>query len=209
MAFNLKPKEEKFFQTLAEHSMLVREATELLHSAIADRSQVPELMKKINETERIADEIVDRILAKLHKTFIAPMDREDIFTLAKKLDDIIDCIKAAIERMELYNIDEPSERIREMSELILKCGKQVEKAIFSLQDMKKERLRLQARCERIIDLEARGDELYRQEMGKLFRECTDAIEIIKWKEILVNLEEVLDLSEDVATSLKRVVIKYA
>ena len=209
MAFNLKPKEEKFFQTLAEHSMLVREATELLHSAIADRSQVPELMKKINETERIADEIVDRILAKLHKTFIAPMDREDIFTLAKKLDDIIDCIKAAIERMDLYNIDEPSERIREMSELILKCGKQVEKAIFSLQDMKKERLRLQARCERIIDLEARGDELYRQEMGKLFHECTDAINIIKWKEILVNLEEVLDLSEDVATSLKRVVIKYA
>ena len=209
MAFTLKPKEEKFFLTLAEHAMLVQESTEILHSAIADRSQVPELMKRINETERIADEIVDRILAKLHKTFIAPMDREDIFTLAKKLDDIIDCIKAAIERMELYNIDEPSERIREMSELILKCGKQVEKASFSLQDMKKERLRLQARCERIIDLEARGDELYRQEMGKLFRECTDAIEIIKWKEILVNLEEVLDLSEDVATSLKRVVIKYA
>ena len=209
MAFTLKPKEEKFFLTLAEHAMLVRESTEILHSAIADRSQVPELMKKINETERIADEIVDRILAKLHKTFIAPMDREDIFTLAKKLDDIIDCIKAAIERMDLYNIDEPSERIREMSELILKCGKQVEKAIFSLQDMKKERLRLQARCERIIDLEARGDELYRQEMGKLFHECTDAINIIKWKEILVNLEEVLDLSEDVATSLKRVVIKYA
>ena len=209
MAFTLKPKEEKFFLTLAEHAMLVRESTEILHSAIADRSQVPELMKRINETERIADEIVDRILVKLHKTFIAPMDREDIFTLAKKLDDIIDCIKAAIERMDLYHIDEPSERIREMSELILKCGKQVEKAIFSLQDMKKERLRLQARCERIIDLEARGDELYRQEMGKLFRECTDAIEIIKWKEILVNLEEVLDLSEDVATSLKRVVIKYA
>ncbi len=209
MAFTLKPKEEKFFLTLAEHAMLVRESTEILHSAIADRSQVPELMKRINETERIADEIVDRILVKLHKTFIAPMDREDIFTLAKKLDDIIDCIKAAIERMDLYHIDEPSERIREMSELILKCGKQVEKAIFSLQDMKKERLRLQARCERIIDLEARGDELYRQEMGKLFRECTDAIDIIKWKEILVNLEEVLDLSEDVATSLKRVVIKYA
>ena len=209
MAFNLKPKEEKFFLTLAEHAILVREATEILHSAIADRSQIPELMKKINETERIADEIVARILAKLHKTFIAPMDREDIFTLAKKLDDIIDCIKAAIERMDLYNIDEPSERIHEMSELILKCGKQVEKVIFSLQDMKKERLRLQARCERIIDLEARGDELYRQEMGKLFRECTDAIDIIKWKEILVNLDEVLDLSEDVATSLKRVVIKYA
>ena len=209
MAFTLKPKEEKFFSTLAEHAMLVRESTELLHMAIADRTQIPALMVRIYETERIADEIVARILAKLHKTFIAPMDREDIFTLAKKLDDIIDCIKAAIERMDLYNIDEPSERIREMSELILKCGKQVEKAIFSLQDIKKERLRLQARCERIIAIEARGDELYRQEMGKLFRECTDAIEIIKWKEILVNLEEILDLSEDVATSLKRVVIKYA
>ena len=209
MAFNLKPKEEKFFSTLAEHAMLVRESTEILHAAIADRTQVPELMARITETERIADEIVARILAKLHKTFIAPMDREDIFTLSKKLDDIIDCVKAAIERMDLYNIDEPSARIVEMSDLILKCGKQVEKSIFSLQDLKKERLRLQARCERIIDIEARGDELYRQEMGKLFRECTDAIEIIKWKEILVNLEEILDLSEDVATSLKRVVIKYA
>ncbi len=209
MAFTLKPKEEKFFNTLAEHAMLVRESTELLHMAIADRTQIPALMIRIYETERIADEIVARILTKLHKTFIAPMDREDIFTLAKKLDDIIDCIKAAIERMDLYNIDEPSDRIQEMSELILKCGKQVEKAIFSLQDIKKERLRLQARCERIIDIEARGDELYRQEMGKLFRECKDPIEIIKWKEILVNLEEVLDLSEDVATSLKRVVIKYA
>jgi len=209
MAFNLRPKEEKFFSTLAEHALLVREATEILHQALANRNQVPELMVRISDTERIADEIVDRILIKLHKTFIAPMDREDIFTLAKKLDDIIDCCKAAIERMDLYNIGEPSERMREMAELILKCGKQVEKAIISLQDLKKERLRLQARCERIIDLEARGDELYRQEMGKLFRECTDAIEIIKWKELLVNLEEVLDLSEDVATSLKRVVIKYA
>ncbi len=209
MAFNLKPKEEKFFVTLAEHALLVREATEILHQAIANRNQIPDLMIRITETERQADEIVGRILVKLHKTFIAPMDREDIFTLAKKLDDIIDCIKAAIERMDLYNIEEPSERIRDMSELILKCGKQVEKAIFSLQDMKKERLRLQARCERIIDIEARGDELYRQEMGKLFRECTDAVAIIKWKEILVNLEEVLDLSEDVATALKRIVIKYA
>lgn len=209
MAFNLKPKEEKFFVTLAEHALLVREATEILHQAIANRNQIPDLMVRITETERQADEIVGRIMVKLHKTFIAPMDREDIFTLAKKLDDIIDSIKAAIERMDLYNIEEPSERIQDMSELILKCGKQVEKAIFSLQDMKKERLRLQARCERIIDIEARGDELYRQEMGKLFRECTDAVAIIKWKEILVNLEEVLDLSEDVATALKRIVIKYA
>ena len=209
MAFNLKPKEEKFFSILAEHAMLVRESTEILHQAINHNETVPELMARISETEKIADEIVDRIMAKLHKTFIAPMDREDIFTLAKKLDDIIDCIKAAIERMDLYNIQAPSGRILEMAELILKVGKQVEKSIFSLQDIKKERLRLQARCERIIDMEARGDELYRQEMGKLFRECTDAIEIIKWKELLVNLEEVLDLSEDVATSLKRVVIKYA
>ena len=209
MAFNLKPKEEKFFSMLAEHALLVREATEILHQALGNINSVPEAMTRITETEKIADEVVDRLLVKLHKTFIAPMDREDLFTLSKKLDDIIDSIKAAIERMDLYNIQTPSAHIMEMAELILKAGKQVEKAIFSLQDIKKERLRLQARCERIIDLEARGDELYRQEMGKLFRECSDAIEIIKWKEILVNLEEVLDLSEDVATSLKRVVIKYA
>ena len=119
MAFNLKPKEEKFFSILAEHAMLVRESTEILHQAINHNETVPELMTRISETEKIADEIVDRIMAKLHKTFIAPMDREDIFTLAKKLDDIIDCIKAAIERMDLYNIQAPSGRILEMAELIL------------------------------------------------------------------------------------------
>ena len=75
--------------------------------------------------------------------------------------------------------------------------------------MKKERLRLQARCERIIDLEARGDELYRQEMGKLFRECTDAIEIIKWKEILQSVEDVTDECEDLVVTFRRVVLKYA
>lgn len=206
--FSLKPKEEKFFSILAEHALLLKEATEIAHLAVQDKTQVPGLMTRIDEVEKSADEVVARVLAKLHKTFIAPMDREDIFTLAKKLDDIIDSIKALIERMDLYNISEPTDRVREMADLILKCGKQIEKSIFSLQDLKKERVRLQVRCEKIIEMEARGDELYRQEMGSLFRDCTDAIEIIKWKEVLVNLEEVLDLSEDVATALKRVVIKY-
>jgi len=209
MAFSLKPKEEKFFAILAEHSLLVRAATEILHQAIYDISKLPELNVRISEVEKNADAIVERVMVKLHKTFIAPIDREDIFSLANKLDDIIDCIKASIERMDLYNISEPPERVKEMAELILKCGKALEKSIFNLQDLKKERLRLQARCDKIVELEVIGDDLYRQEMGKLFRECKDPIEIIKWKEILAGLEDVLDLSEDVAISLKRVVLKYA
>lgn len=209
MGFRIKPKDEKFFQLLGEHSALLKISADLLYAGIHKEDKLEDLIDKIDTVEKQADEIVGRVTEKLHKTFITPFDREDIYTLIQQMDSVIDCNKGVVERMHLYNITTVSEGAKELAELVVKAAKQIEKAISYLDDMKKSRLKLEARCTRIVEIEADGDSVYRLEMSKLFRECTDPIELIKWKEILTQLEEVLDLSQDVADALKRVVLKYA
>lgn len=209
MGFRLKPKEEKFFQLLSEQAKLVQKSADILSLAMHEQDKILELMGLIDSVEKEADDIVAKVTAKLQKTFITPFDREDIFTLTQKLDDVIDSIKGIIERMHLYNVGTTTAGVQGLTELVVKSAKQIEKAVSYLEDIKKFHLKLEARCSRLMELEAEGDRLYREEMGKLFRDCKDPIEIIKWKEILTNLEDVLDLSEDIADSLKKVVLKYA
>jgi predicted phosphate transport protein (TIGR00153 family) len=209
VGFGIKPKDEKFFDYLIEQVELVKTSADVLHQAIYEHEQLDQQVESIDDLEKQADDIVINISEKLQKTFITPLDREDILTLTQRLDDIVDCVKGIIERMQIYNVMTVSTGAREMAEIVLKAAKQVQKAVCYLPDIKKSHLKISARCSRIVELEAEGDRIYRYEMGKLFRECTDPIEIIKWKEILSNLEELLDMCEDVADSLKRIVLKYA
>lgn len=209
MAFRFKPKDEKFFDFLSEHAGLLKQSTELMSEVLfegADRAAAIEQMDKL---EVKADEIVANTMRRLHNTFITPFDREDIHVLMEKQDDIIHCIKGVVELMHIYDVGEAKEGTQELATVLVRCAKQIDKAVGYLDNLKKSHLKLEARCNRIIDLEGEGDQIYRQAMAKLFRENTDPIEIIKWKEILANMENVLDLSEGLAKSLKRVVLKYA
>jgi uncharacterized protein Yka (UPF0111/DUF47 family) len=211
MGFGLKPREEKFYGYLLENTKIIRDAADVLQEALNRDcdSSLSELMIQIDELEKTADTNTAKIVGLLHKTFITPLDREDIYSIAHKLDDVIDCIQGTIERMELYNAGTASEGARELAVLVGKSAKQIDKAFSLLPDIKKQRDKLEERCARIIECEALGDRLYRQEMAKLFRECKDPIEIIKWKEILLHLEETLDICEDIASLLKGVIVKYA
>lgn len=209
MGFGLKPREEKFYGYLLENTQLIRDAADILQMALNREGDLPELMIQIDELEKRADGNTAKIVGLLHKSFITPLDREDIYAIAHKLDDVIDCIQGVIERMELYNAGIASEGARELGTIISKTTKQIDKAFTCLPDIKKQREKLEERCAKIIEYEALGDRLYRQEMAKLFREVTDPIEIIKWKEILLNLEETLDISESIANLLKGVIVKYA
>jgi len=209
MGFGLKPREEKFYGYLLENTQLIRDAAEVLQVALNREGDLPELMIQIDELEKRADVNTAKIIGLLHKTFITPLDREDIYAIAHKLDDVIDCIQGVIERMELYNAGTASEGARELGALIVKASKQIDKAFTYLPEIKKQREKVEERCAKIIEYEILGDKLYRQEMAKLFREVTDPIEIIKWKEILLQLEETLDISEDIANLLKGVIVKYA
>jgi Phosphate transport regulator (distant homolog of PhoU) len=209
MGFGLKPREEKFYGYLLENTQLIRDAAEILQVALNREGDLSELMIQIDELEKQADANTAKIVGLLHKSFITPLDREDIYAIAHKLDDVIDCVQGVIERMELYNAGTASDGAKELGYLVAKTSKQIDKAFTLLPDIKKQREKLEERCAKIIEFEALGDRLYRQEMAKLFRECTDPIEIIKWKEILLHLEETLDISEDIANLLKGVIVKYA
>ncbi len=209
MGFGLKPREEKFYGYLLENTQLIRDAAEILQMALNRTGDLSEFMTQIDELEKRADVNTAKIVGLLHKSFITPLDREDIYAIAHKLDDVIDCIQGVIERMELYNAGTASEGARELGALVAKTAKQIDKAFTCLPEIKKQREKLEERCAKIIEFEAMGDRLYRQEMAKLFRESTDPIEIIKWKEILLHLEETLDISEDIANLLKGVIVKYA
>ncbi|QDR83308.1 DUF47 domain-containing protein [Sporomusa termitida] len=209
MGFGLKPREEKFYGYLLANTQLIRDAAEVLQEALNKDGDLFELMAQIDELEQKADENTAKIVGLLHKTFITPLDREDIYSIAHKLDDVIDCMQGTIERMELYNAGKASEGAKALAELVGKSAKQIDKAFSHLPEIKKQKDKLEERCARIIEYESQGDRLYRQEMAKLFRECKDPIEIIKWKEILLHLEETLDICEDIANLLKGVIVKYA
>ncbi|WP_371376456.1 DUF47 domain-containing protein [Sporomusa aerivorans] len=211
MGFGLKPREEKFYSYLLDNTKIIRDAADVLQEALNRNgdSSLSELMIQIDELEKTADTNTAKIVGLLHKTFITPLDREDIYSIAHKLDDVIDCIQGVIERMELYNAGTASEGAKELAVLVGKSAKHIDKAFALLPEIKKQRDKLEERCARIIECESLGDRLYRQEMAKLFRECNDPIEIIKWKEILLHLEETLDICEDIANLLKGVVVKYA
>lgn len=209
MGFKLKPKDSKFFEYISDITERIEEAAEILQIAINEPGTAEECLKKIEVIEEKTDQTVAKIRLKLHDTFITPIDREDIHMLAHKLDDLVDGMDGIIERMVLYNVGPASEGAKEMVVLIGKAAKQLRKSCGYLDDIKKSRLKIGARCSRIVELEAEGDHLYRREMAKLFRECADPIEIIKWKEILMELESLLDIYEEAADMIKGVVMKYA
>ena len=207
--FRIKPKEEKFFQYFSEHSAVMLCAADLMRQAFDEPERLKEILEKLDKAEREADEVVDKMVKKLHKTFITPFDREDIFVLVQKLDDLVDCMKETIDKMYMYNVGPASKEVRQLAVLICDSAQQLDKAVSCLGSLKKQHLKIEARCRRVLDLEAEGDVIYRQEMAKLFRECKDPIEIIKWKEICTDLENALDTCEDITDSLKKVVLKYA
>lgn len=209
MGLRIKPSDEAFYQYISELTAIVRESADLLLEAMNEPANVEELFTKVDVLEKDADKITDKIISRLNDTFITPLDREDIYALAQKIDDVIDGVQGIAERMTLYNAGAASAGAIELASLVVKSARQLEKACSYLPDMKKKRLKLEARCARIVDTESKGDRLYRQEMAKLFRECKDPIELIKWKEILMLLEDALDDCEGVADLLKGVLLKYA
>ena len=209
MAFRLKPKDDKIYRLFIENTEAIRKAAEALQVAMQDHENLQRHMKIIDDLEHDADTATAKIHEQLNKSFITPLDREDIYHIAQKLDDIIDAIQGTIERMHLYNAGPASPAARQLADLIVKSAKQISKAFDELSELKKNKDKIAERCVRIAQMESEGDHLYRQEVAKLFRECADPVEIIKWKEILYHLEGTLDICEDMADMLKGVIMKYA
>lgn len=211
MAFNLKlkPKEEKFFLMLDEHATLVYEAAELLREAMHERISKEEALQRIDAKTERAHTLVIETMKKLQKTFITPMDREDIQQLVDELNAVIDNISEIMDKMCMYQVGKATDGTKEMTEITAKALKEIKKSIGYMHDLKKNYLKIEARSKKVLKLEQECDDLYHQEMAALFAQCKDPIEIIKWKEVLQSVEDTTDDCEELVVTFRRVVLKYA
>jgi uncharacterized protein len=203
----LMPREESFFDFFEQHADVLVRGTAMFATLFEPGADIPEITKRVRELEHEADSITHKCVEALHKTFITPIDRDDIHRLITRLDDVMDYIEAAAERIQLYELTEMTQDARDLSDVLVRASKDVKVALKGLRNLKDARTILQ-KCIDINRLENEADEILRRAVAKLFRESTDPIHIIKWKEIYENLENATDRCEDVANTIEGVVLEH-
>jgi len=204
----LIPREEKFFDLFEELAVKIEEGGLLFADIIENYEQAEPKIVRLKEIEHEADVITHRTYEKMHKSFLTPLDREDIYALVNKMDSILDMIEACAIRMSLYKIKEPAPEIKELSRIINKAIIKVKEVVHGLRNMKNARMILDA-CVEINTAENEGDAVLRRAVSRLFENEKDVIELIKWKEIFERLETVTDVCEDVSNIVEGIVLKNA
>lgn len=205
------PKDKKIFFPLFEQAANnVVVMSKVLVDAVNSDDTVAreELFKQIDKLENKGDELTHQIYLELGKNFITPFDREDIHSLATAIDDVADFIQGAANRMSLYKIDEYNDHIRKLSDLILQASIDLEKAVRELKDLKNIR-NIADSCIRINSVENQADYVFDRAVADLFLYETDAIRLIKYKEILAALETATDRCEDAANVMESILVKNA
>lgn len=203
----LFPKSIDFFEVFDRASLNLTKATTLLVSLMENFDNIEARAKEIYEVEQEGDILTHEIMKKLNKTFITPIDREDLHTLASRLDDVLDLIWGAVDRLSVFKVMESTREAVSMSKDLLTTTELIHKAIRKLKE--KNYSHMQEYCIEINRLENRIDRDFRDALGKLFDEIKDPLLIIKWKEIYEHLEDASDKCEDVANVLEAIVLKYA
>jgi len=207
--FNFKRKDTEFFDLFVESSKFFHQGTLVMDEVMQDNAKAEAKMREIIDLEHAADAINDRIIDKLNQTFITPIDREDIFALANGLDDGVDFLQGTLQRMVIYRVGSVKPGAIQMTKLLIDATDEVTKAFSLLLDIKSNQAAILDACHKIGKLESEGDRVYRHEIAALFDEVKDPIELIKWKDILEELEETLDHCEKLSDMVRGVVMKYA
>jgi predicted phosphate transport protein (TIGR00153 family) len=206
----LLPKEEKFFPMFESLAANVCKAADLLAKIVESPEPAlqEETFKEIKQLEKQADDVAHGVFDALDVTFITPFDREDIHQLTSKMDDVLDFINSASQQIKLYKPHKLVPQFKEMVMVITHGCLQVQIAVKELRNLKKPD-KITAACVKINELENLADDIYHRLISELFMGETDAIELIKNKEILETLEQTTDSLEDVSDVLKTIIIKSA
>ena len=207
--FNFTHKDNEFFDLFVESARYFYQGALMMDEVMLDYSKAGEKVKDIIKLEHQADEVNDRIIDKLNMTFITPIDREDIYALANGLDDGVDNLQGTLQRVVMYRTGEALEGAVSLTKLIIESTEEIIKAFSLLKNIKKNQVQILEATHKIENLESEGDRIYRHEVANLFEQATDPIELIKWKDILENLEDTLDHCEKISDKIRGVVMKYA
>jgi predicted phosphate transport protein (TIGR00153 family) len=202
----LLPRNEEFFDLFTDVANRNKEAAQLLRDlfeAAPDR-RTP-IVEAIKRLEHEADQSTHEVVNRLDRTFITPLDREDIHQLASDLDDVMDAMDGTARRAQIFRLGVAPQGVRRLTEVIQRMVAVLAEAVGRL----KKGDDVMRFCVEAKQLEEEGDAIYHEALGQLFEKETNTLEIIKWKEIYDNLEGTLDQAEDVANVVESITIKHA
>ena len=205
MAFRLIPREPRFFDDFVAMAEQIRLGATMLEEMLAPEKPIWDKADQIKEVEHKCDFLTHEIIQRLHRTFVTPLDREDIHELARSLDDVMDAIDASAAVVRLYSIERVRPDARELVRIIKASTDEMVKALKALE----RRDGVAEPAVEINRLENEADRVHYAAVRRLFEEERDPIVIMKWKEILDFLEDATDRCEDVANAVEGIVVKHA
>jgi len=207
--FSLIPKDMEFYDLFEQATSNLVVAAEKLVDLFDNYENVEAKAKELKELEHGGDVITHEIIARLHRTFVTPIDREDITQLVHSMDDVMDFIEAAGRTAFLYGITQPTERARELARIVLKMTHKLNEVVPRLRRRDQYPWILQ-QCVEINTLENEADDVQHAALAELFEVCKlNACDVIKWREVYEHLENATDRGEDVANVLEGIVLKHA
>ncbi|HUR16739.1 MAG TPA: DUF47 family protein [Candidatus Limnocylindrales bacterium] len=203
MPLSLIPKDTKFLDMFATSGENLAAATRELVEFVDKFDNLDERIADIQRLEKRGDQIDREINRRLEAAFVAPFDREDIHELTVRLDDVVDYVQAVGESLIIYDVKAPTDECRRLASILADQGQELSAALTKLDKMKD----LSVHLERIHDLEHEADGVSRKAIGRLFRENHDPLDVIKWREIYLELENAIDAAEDAAEAIERMIHK--
>ncbi|HIT89005.1 MAG TPA: DUF47 family protein [Candidatus Merdenecus merdavium] len=203
-----KKKEYNYFDGFVELSNYSLQSAKMLHDIVTNYTnvEIPEKIVEMHNIEHAADIAKHDMMNRLMKEFLPPIEREDIISLAQKIDNVTDAIEDVLIRLDIYNVQSIRSETAKFTELIVRCCESMDQALKEFKNFKKSTT-LQTKIIEMNRLEEDGDELYTNAVRFLYQTSKDPIELMVWTEIIQRLEKCCDACEDVADDIETVVMK--
>ena len=204
MRFRLIPTDDAFFALFNDSATNVVDCAHRLRDMLADPTNAA-LHEKVAACEQQGDQIVQTILQRLNTTFVTPFDREDIHALAEELDDVVDDMLEVSHRMQITGITTALPELKEQSDLVVQCAEETRLLVERLESMKD----VQPHLDAIDRLESEGDAVHRRILARLFGGEFEALEVLRWKDVIEPMEGALNTLEDISDVVESIVLKHA
>ncbi|HEX5726535.1 MAG TPA: DUF47 family protein [Longimicrobiaceae bacterium] len=199
----LIPRDERFFPMFGELAQILTGCAQRLAALMAEPHRLAELAGEIKELEHRADQVTHEVIVRIDRSFVTPLDREDIHLLASRLDDVIDLLDGCARRVQMFHITETRPHAVQLADVIARAAAEIEHSVVNLKKPKA----ILARAGVLKKLEEEGDFVYAEAMGALFQGSPEPLDVIRWKEMYDKLEDAVDLCDDVSNVLESIALK--
>ncbi len=205
MRFRLVPSDDRFFELFCESAQNAAACARVLQGLLGHLQDLPEQVAAVRDLERQGDEVTRSIMRRLNTTFVTPFDREDIHALAEELDDVVDDMLAVAALLNVFRVTEILPELKEQADVLVQMADEAVLLLGRLESMKG----VEPHLEALDKLETTGDEIYRRALGRLFSGEFEALDVLKWKDVVEAMEGALNTLEDISDIVESIVFKHA